>query len=91
MGLVDRQVSVSLFKQGGVRAEKKKRTIVVAWSAQFVVSRRRILANPYNSYLYLDNLLSAPADHWIHDVSLPSSALDLSSNTREIAYNLTTL
>ncbi|GAA5830759.1 hypothetical protein JCM5353_008305 [Sporobolomyces roseus] len=46
----------------------------MAWSAQFVVSRRRILANPYNSYLYLDALLSAPANHWIHDMWGPNDS-----------------
>ncbi|KAK4698439.1 hypothetical protein P7C70_g7836, partial [Phenoliferia sp. Uapishka_3] len=36
------------------------------WSAQFVVSKRRILANPYESYAALDKILEAPEGHWIH-------------------------
>jgi hypothetical protein len=46
------------------------RRIVIAWSAQFVVSRRRILANDYSSYKELSDLIEAPADHWLHQVSL---------------------
>lgn len=41
----------------------------MAWSAQFVVSRNRILANSYDKYAYVDELMSAPKGHWIHDVS----------------------
>ncbi|GAA5987778.1 hypothetical protein JCM10908_007211 [Rhodotorula pacifica] len=37
------------------------------WSAQFAVSKRRILGNPYERYAYVSELLEAPADHWIHD------------------------
>ncbi|GAA5873382.1 hypothetical protein JCM3774_000767 [Rhodotorula dairenensis] len=37
------------------------------WSAQFAVTKRRILANPYERYAYVSELLEAPAGHWIHD------------------------
>ncbi|GAA5862430.1 hypothetical protein JCM3774_002514 [Rhodotorula dairenensis] len=38
-----------------------------AWSGQFAVSRCRILANPYERYAYLSELLEAPEGHWVHD------------------------
>jgi len=37
-----------------------------AYAAQFVVSKKRILQNPYDRYKALDDLLEADADHWIH-------------------------
>lgn len=50
----------------------------MAWSGQFVVSKRRILANDYHRYDALAQLLEAPSGHWIHDVrslsSLPRTA-----------------
>lgn len=39
----------------------------MAWSAQFAVSKRRILANPYARYSSLSSLLEAPSSHWIHN------------------------
>lgn len=38
-----------------------------AWSGQFAVSKCRILANPYEHYAYLSELLEAPEGHWVHD------------------------
>ena len=38
-----------------------------AYSAQFIVSRDRILANAYNKYANLRGLLHAPDEHWIHN------------------------
>ncbi|KAK4057314.1 hypothetical protein OIO90_001811 [Microbotryomycetes sp. JL221] len=42
--------------------------ILTAWSAQFVVSKRRILANAYHRYAAVADLLAAPEGHWIHDM-----------------------
>lgn len=39
-----------------------------AWSAQFVVSKRRIMANAYRRYEAFDELIEAPDGHWIHDM-----------------------
>lgn len=38
-----------------------------AYSAQFLVSRKRILANAYDKYRQLSELMEAPAEHWIHN------------------------
>ncbi|GAA6017161.1 hypothetical protein JCM11491_001839 [Sporobolomyces phaffii] len=46
----------------------------MAWSAQFLVSRDRILANAYHKYAYVDELMSAPADHWIHNMWGPNES-----------------
>ncbi|GAA5897820.1 uncharacterized protein JCM6883_000831 [Sporobolomyces salmoneus] len=46
----------------------------MAWSAQFVVSRARILANPYRNYAYVDELMSAPEGHWIHNMWGPNES-----------------
>ncbi|KAK4048200.1 hypothetical protein OIV83_004905 [Microbotryomycetes sp. JL201] len=43
-------------------------TLQTAWSAQFVVSKRRILANSYHRYAAVADLLAAPEGHWIHDM-----------------------
>ncbi|GAA6009824.1 uncharacterized protein JCM10292_003616 [Rhodotorula paludigena] len=45
-----------------------------AWSAQMVVSKRRILANPYGRYASVLSLLEAPAGHWIHDMWGPNES-----------------
>ncbi|BGP57506.1 hypothetical protein JCM8202v2_005150 [Rhodotorula sphaerocarpa] len=37
------------------------------WSAQFAVSKQRILANPYERYAHLSGLIEAPEGHWIHN------------------------
>ncbi|KAM0789374.1 hypothetical protein ACM66B_000204 [Microbotryomycetes sp. NB124-2] len=42
--------------------------ILTAWSAQFVVSKRRILSNAYHRYEAVAELLAAPEGHWIHDM-----------------------
>ncbi|KDE06752.1 hypothetical protein MVLG_02948 [Microbotryum lychnidis-dioicae p1A1 Lamole] len=39
-----------------------------AWSAQFAVSRRRIMANEYARYAHVSSLLEARDGHWIHDL-----------------------
>lgn len=38
-----------------------------AYSAQFVASRARILANSFDKYSNLRALLHAPDEHWIHN------------------------
>ncbi|GAA5958501.1 hypothetical protein JCM8115_002485 [Rhodotorula mucilaginosa] len=38
-----------------------------AWSGQFAVSKCRIIANPYEHYAYLSELLEAPEGHWVHE------------------------
>lgn len=38
-----------------------------AWSGQFAVSKYRIIANPYEHYAYLSELLEAPEGHWVHE------------------------
>ncbi|GAA5935868.1 hypothetical protein JCM10213_002143 [Rhodosporidiobolus nylandii] len=45
-----------------------------AWSAQFAVSKRRILANSYVRYAAIDELLEAPEGHWIHDMWGPNES-----------------
>ncbi|GAA5881556.1 hypothetical protein JCM16303_005703 [Sporobolomyces ruberrimus] len=46
----------------------------MAWSAQFVVSRERILANTYQKYAYIDELMAAPEGHWIHNMWGPNES-----------------
>ncbi|GAA5935042.1 uncharacterized protein JCM15063_003134 [Sporobolomyces koalae] len=46
----------------------------MAWSAQFIVSRDRILANDYEKYAYVDELMSAPEGHWIHKMWGPNDS-----------------
>ena len=43
--------------------------VLTAWSAQFVASRRRILAHPYQRYAKVAGLIEAPKGHWLHGVS----------------------
>jgi len=43
--------------------------MIIAWSGQFVVSRRRILGNRYETYRELDEMIEAPEGHWLHNVS----------------------
>ncbi|EGU13588.1 Proteophosphoglycan ppg4 [Rhodotorula toruloides ATCC 204091] len=47
---------------------------LMAWSAQFAVSKRRILANPYARYSSLSSLLEAPSSHWIHNLWGPNDS-----------------
>ncbi|GAA6032291.1 hypothetical protein JCM8097_008101 [Rhodosporidiobolus ruineniae] len=47
---------------------------LMAWSGQFVVSKRRILANPYKRYKALDDLMEAPEGHWVHDIWGPNES-----------------
>ncbi|CEQ41311.1 SPOSA6832_03003, partial [Sporobolomyces salmonicolor] len=46
----------------------------IAWSAQFAVSKHRILANSYERYAHLDELMEAPVGHWIHDMWGPNES-----------------
>ncbi|KAK9893939.1 hypothetical protein P389DRAFT_163718 [Cystobasidium minutum MCA 4210] len=41
-----------------------------AYFSQFVVSKQRILANPYHKYKILADILEADADHWIYQEGL---------------------
>ncbi|GAA5841151.1 hypothetical protein JCM11251_003222 [Rhodosporidiobolus azoricus] len=45
-----------------------------AWSAQMVVSKRRILANPYIKYAKVDELIEAPEGHWVHNMWGPNES-----------------
>jgi hypothetical protein len=36
------------------------------YAGQFVTSKRRILKRAYEKYEYLDGILTADAQHWIH-------------------------
>ena len=45
--------------------------VLSAWSAQFAVSRQRMLANPLERYVAVANMMEAPKGHWLHDVSQP--------------------
>ncbi|GAA5911611.1 hypothetical protein JCM6882_008053 [Rhodosporidiobolus microsporus] len=47
---------------------------LAAWSAQMVVSKKRILANAYAKYARLDELIEAPEGHWIHDMWGPNES-----------------
>ncbi|GAA5907430.1 hypothetical protein JCM6882_003859 [Rhodosporidiobolus microsporus] len=47
---------------------------LAAWSGQMVVSKRRILANPYAKYAMVDELMEAPEGHWIHHQWAPNDA-----------------
>ncbi|GAA6018741.1 hypothetical protein JCM10207_005563 [Rhodosporidiobolus poonsookiae] len=47
---------------------------LAAWSAQFAVSKRRILANPYARYASISALLEAPEGHWIHKMWGPNES-----------------
>ncbi|GAA5987139.1 hypothetical protein JCM5350_003858 [Sporobolomyces pararoseus] len=47
---------------------------VISWSAQFIASRRRIMANDYSSYRELDDMIEAPADHWLHQLWGPDNS-----------------
>ncbi|GAA5857864.1 hypothetical protein JCM8547_006010 [Rhodosporidiobolus lusitaniae] len=46
----------------------------MAWSGQFVVSKRRILANPYARYAAVDEIIEAPKGHWVHDMWGPNES-----------------
>jgi hypothetical protein len=36
------------------------------YAGQFVTSKRRILKRAYEKYEYLDGILTADAQHWVH-------------------------
>ena len=44
---------------------------VLSFNGHFIVSRKRILARPREIYHYLQTLVDAPADHWIHSEPEP--------------------
>ena len=44
---------------------------VLSFNGHFIVSRNRILARPRRIYQYLQSLVDAPADHWIHSEPEP--------------------
>ncbi len=44
---------------------------VLSFNGHFIVSRNRILARPREIYRYLQTLVDAPADHWIHSEPEP--------------------
>ena len=44
----------------------QKEPTIMSFNAHFVVSRKRILARPRHVYKYLQELVDAPEDHWIH-------------------------
>ena len=44
---------------------------VLSFNGHFIVSRNRILARPRGIYQYLQALVDAPADHWVHSEPEP--------------------
>ena len=44
---------------------------VLSFNGHFIVSRKRILARPREIYRYLQGLVDAPKDHWIHSEPEP--------------------
>lgn len=44
---------------------------IISFNAHFIVSRQRILNRPKHIYQYLQELVDAPTDHWIHAEKLP--------------------
>ena len=44
---------------------------VLSFNGHFIVSRKRVLARPREMYQYLQSLVDAPADHWIHSEPEP--------------------
>ncbi len=44
---------------------------VLSFNGHFIVSRKRILARPRETYRYLQALVDAPEDHWIHSEPEP--------------------
>ena len=44
---------------------------VLSFNGHFIVSRKRVLARPREIYQYLQTLVDAPADHWIHSEPEP--------------------
>ncbi len=48
--------------------------VLTAWSAQFVVSKRRILAHPYQRYAKVAGLMEAPEGHWLHGTWGPNNS-----------------
>jgi len=45
-------------------------------NGQFIVSRQRILSRSRHIYQYLEELISAPDGHWIHDETEPAMAAE---------------
>ena len=45
---------------------------ILSFNGHFVVSRKRILARPRHLYEYLEELVNAPEDHWIHTEPEPT-------------------
>ena len=45
---------------------------VLSFNGHFIVSRKRILARPRRTYQYLQALVDAPEDHWIHSEPEPA-------------------
>lgn len=44
---------------------------VLSFNGHFIASRNRILARPRGIYQYLQSLVDAPADHWVHSEPEP--------------------
>ena len=44
---------------------------IISFNAHFIVSRKRILNRPRSTYQYLQELVDAPEDHWVHAEELP--------------------
>ena len=50
---------------------RQKQPTIMSFNGHFIVSRRRILALPRHMYEYLQELVDAPEDHWIHTEEEP--------------------
>lgn len=48
------------------RVCQQREANVLSFNSHFIVSRRRILERPRSIYEYLQDLVDAPQDHWIH-------------------------
>lgn len=44
---------------------------IISFNGHFIVSRKRILSRPKHIYKYLQELVDAPEDHWIHAEKQP--------------------
>ena len=44
---------------------------VLSFNGHFIVSRKRILSRPKSNYEYLQELVDAPEDHWLHSEPEP--------------------
>ena len=45
---------------------------IMSFNGHFIVSRKRILARPRHMYEYLQELVEAPEDHWLHKEKEPA-------------------